>query len=684
MAYLDYALIEKSTLGDIGDAIREKTGGISLIDPANFASEIENIPSALDEIPLQEKIVTENGEVLPDEGYCGLNKVIVDVKSGDGSGDAIVERSITDYKSDTVSKIGDYVFYYDDILSAEAINATEIGNYSFGYCKNLKSINFPLVETLGTCAFLQCTSLEDVLMGKVKTISSSSFDGCTSLKNISLPLVEIVDQGAFQSCYSLESVNFPLLTQLKNSAFYYCSNIKNINFPLLDTLHSGGYHFACMDNLQSLSLPSLKKIDYVYNLTYNDKNLSEINLQSLEEISSSNNLITYGNNIYNISLPNIKSITFSYNLFSGSNLRRMDLGHIEKIQSQGSETSKNIFSGSSTTLLSLILRKESVLNMSNEFNVLCWTLDGTPKSNLIFIYVPNSVINDYKTTYSAYAHCFRAIEDYPEVCAVNWNTDLSPQVEYRLFKISHKMLVGISDNATNIPIEVAEYKIPNNWYFVGLCDSTDFVSEENVLTYYKPIHNCILYGLYKIDRKLVYYGTKYSVLDLKDIAFYYLSGYKQMEYPITVEPEVIQGWEFIGWGNSSTRNDFYNCIVSDDNGNVVICADANTQYNDTYGLFGVYKQNVTVKYMSSLDNSLISEETYVRYFLPYNYRYAHPSFTIMEAPSAPDGYTFTTWLLDGVQSGGTYLPGDTFSYSDLSSDMQTNTEYNFYALFSSV
>lgn len=43
MGYENYALIKKSTLTEIGDAIREKTGSTELIDPANFASEISDI-----------------------------------------------------------------------------------------------------------------------------------------------------------------------------------------------------------------------------------------------------------------------------------------------------------------------------------------------------------------------------------------------------------------------------------------------------------------------------------------------------------------------------------------------------------------------------------------------------------------------------------------------------------------
>lgn len=43
MSYSDYALIKKSTLTEIGDAIRSQKGTTELIDPANFGSEISAI-----------------------------------------------------------------------------------------------------------------------------------------------------------------------------------------------------------------------------------------------------------------------------------------------------------------------------------------------------------------------------------------------------------------------------------------------------------------------------------------------------------------------------------------------------------------------------------------------------------------------------------------------------------------
>lgn len=81
-------LIQKTTLEAIADKIRSKTGKTAKIPVAKeaFSSEIDAVyqkgveDGMESSIPvLQEKTVIENGEYVPDDGYAGFSKFVVEV-----------------------------------------------------------------------------------------------------------------------------------------------------------------------------------------------------------------------------------------------------------------------------------------------------------------------------------------------------------------------------------------------------------------------------------------------------------------------------------------------------------------------------------------------------------------------------------------------------------------------------
>ncbi|MCI7120003.1 MAG: leucine-rich repeat domain-containing protein [Prevotella sp.] len=109
---------------------------------------------------------------------------------------------------------------------------TKIGDYAFGKCTNLTSIELPSgVTWLGRDAFNGCTNLSSItLPSNVKHINVSVFEDCKSLTSITLPSgAEIVWIYAFKGCESLRSITLPSnLKCIESSAFEGCKGLTSI------------------------------------------------------------------------------------------------------------------------------------------------------------------------------------------------------------------------------------------------------------------------------------------------------------------------------------------------------------------------------------------------------------------------------------------------------------------------
>lgn len=110
--------------------------------------------------------------------------------------DAFVEKTLTEYTNDRVTKIASYAFYN---------------------CFKLTSVNFPIATLM----------------------DMSVFQGCDSLVSVSLPMITRVSNSAFRGCSALTSIKLPSATYIASYTFYNCSKLTSVDLPAATTICAG-------------------------------------------------------------------------------------------------------------------------------------------------------------------------------------------------------------------------------------------------------------------------------------------------------------------------------------------------------------------------------------------------------------------------------------------------------------
>lgn len=142
-------LIEESTMSNIANAIRSKTGKSDLILPKNMASEIG-------------KIEAGGSDDL-------LNKVI--------------NRTVTNITINT--DIGGYCFFNCGYINPTfGDNCNIIGDYAFQNCGRLTEINTNKVTIIKGNAFMGLGSLAKAVLPNVIEINSGAFNNCRVLNTL--------------------------------------------------------------------------------------------------------------------------------------------------------------------------------------------------------------------------------------------------------------------------------------------------------------------------------------------------------------------------------------------------------------------------------------------------------------------------------------------------------------------
>lgn len=161
----------------------------------------------------------------------------IDVLGDDAVIDSIIDRSITEFKDDTLETVG---------------------TYAFNGCAALTEVDLPNVTSVAGNAFQKCTALTDVNCPALTTGGAYLFDGCTSLKNVNLPaLTSVAGRNMFYGCSTLETISLPNLVTADRYMFYNCGALKNASVPKLTSVPQ-----ACFQScgLLSIDLPLVTSI----------------------------------------------------------------------------------------------------------------------------------------------------------------------------------------------------------------------------------------------------------------------------------------------------------------------------------------------------------------------------------------------------------------------------------------
>lgn len=137
----------------------------------------------------------------------------IDVLGDDAVIDSIIDRTITEFKDDQITKVGDYAFNSCTALTeVDLPNATNIGNDSFQNCSSIQGIALPNVTYLGNNAFKNAAPC---VIRLPKWTSNGIFPFIqTKAIGIVAPILTTLGDSMFRFAYSLQYAEFGSLTAI--------------------------------------------------------------------------------------------------------------------------------------------------------------------------------------------------------------------------------------------------------------------------------------------------------------------------------------------------------------------------------------------------------------------------------------------------------------------------------------
>lgn len=181
-------------LKDLANAIREKKGSSSLINPQDFSEEILSIQTG----------GGDDGDMtaLIEGTLSHLSSPATTIRQ-------YAFRGSTALKSvdlPNVVKIEGNAFYGCGLVSAEFPKCTSIDAYAIASNTQLVSVSLPILVTVQSNGMRDNSVLAEVKLPKCTTLGSSALRNCKALEKIDLPSASSIASYAFGGCSSLTTL----------------------------------------------------------------------------------------------------------------------------------------------------------------------------------------------------------------------------------------------------------------------------------------------------------------------------------------------------------------------------------------------------------------------------------------------------------------------------------------------
>lgn len=131
----------------------------------------------------------------------------IDALGDDVVMDSIIDRSITEFKDDRITKIGDHAFHMcNGLTTVDLPNVTGTGYYSFAGCGALVNVNLPLATVIHQYCFQACNSLRKITIVSAIDINNAAFLNSESLQSVDTSAAKNIQSVSFSNCSSLISL----------------------------------------------------------------------------------------------------------------------------------------------------------------------------------------------------------------------------------------------------------------------------------------------------------------------------------------------------------------------------------------------------------------------------------------------------------------------------------------------